>query len=229
MRELYTIDRKTLEGIRDVQTNHVLVKIDDPNEYRKTKGGIYIWVDPTECGDRVKADNADRHGIVQKVCKRLFFDPEDPGTKSLEFDVDIEVKEGDRVWFNYLDGLNCVEFHCEGVTYKLLKYDSLVLVKNESGIKTLNGYVLVEPIYEKEKTFLYMDKKKDVTKGKVAYIGTPNKRYRTPGISDDPRVKVGHTVVIRQKYEVNLEDKLHRFLDGDYRLVRGCDICGILN
>lgn len=75
--------------------------------------------------------------------------------ESVLFDVDIEPKEGDTVFFNYMQHYDCYEnnrFIEDGDTDLLLmKYDSLILshhLNNLNSVRPLNGLVLIEPIDE---------------------------------------------------------------------------------
>lgn len=233
MTEVYRIDKNTIDNIKWLRTNYVLVKIDDPNEYRRTKGGIYLYIDTIV--DRMEFAN--RHGIVVKICNKLRFNQDEGDINSIEYDTDIEIKEGDRVWFVYLDGLNCVEFDVQEpyedgfrfVKYKMLRYDSLRVKKDESEIRTLNGYVLTEPFMETIKSTLFLNKKQNLYKGIVAYTGTSNRRYKTPSLHDDPSIKAGDTILINHPYINMLEDKVHKYFDKEYRIVKGSDIICKLN
>jgi len=242
MREIYRVSQETIDNIKSIRQNYVLIKIDDPNEYRRTASGIYLYVAPDTSQDASQyvddAKHANRHGIVIKVCDRLKFNQDMADIRSLEYDVDIEVKEGDRVWFSYLEGLNCVEFYVDNpdkeavnrfVAYKMIRYDSLRVKKDENGIRTLNGYFLIEPVYEELSTTVFMEKEKIISKGIIRHKGTPNKQYKTPGLCDDSTIKIGDTVLIKSRFENYLEDSIHKYFDKEYRVVKGCDVLVRIN
>jgi hypothetical protein len=81
---------------------------------------------------------------------------------SVLYDVDIEPKIGDRVYFNYMQHYECYQrgawIETEKGDVLLMSYDSLIL-SHESDkpktIKPLNGLVLIEPLeFDKEKNKL---------------------------------------------------------------------------
>ena len=229
-------------------TNYVLVKIDDPNEYRKTEGGIYLYVDQ----DVDTAMHANRHGTVVSVCKKLHyvnrsrketFQGKDVnvGVDSVEYDSDIDVVKGDRVFFSYLDGLNCNEFvesefsiHNEvkiHFSYKLLRYDSLRVCWRGDEVMGLNGYYLIEPTEETTSKLILLQKKNPlVSMGIVRAVSKPNRIRLTPGNKEIPEgvVKVGDKVAIRSKYLNWFEDSLHKKFDKPLRIINSSDIFGVL-
>jgi co-chaperonin GroES (HSP10) len=226
--------------------NYVLIKIDNPAEYFKTDSGIYIYVD----SEVPVAHHANRNGIVVSVCEHLNFSQNSYAWNNIqgkeykidylngvETDRDIEIVPGDRVWFSYLDGLNCKEYaqlEFEEINaikiqykYKLLKHDSLRLMEHEGIKQTLNGYVLVEPIIEKKSELLeVVDKKKDFNKGIVRYMGTPNRTYKTKTNFDDFDFKPGDTIYFKN-YNVEFEYAYLKQIKENIWTVRGCDIMAV--
>jgi co-chaperonin GroES (HSP10) len=242
--------------------NQVLIKIDNPTEYFKTKSGIYIYVD-TEVP---VARTSNRNGVVVSVCDHLKFTREYDWTslngkeyrtdrEGVEYDTDIEIETEDRVWFSYHDGLNCIQYEqlepeeVDGIQihyqYKLLKYDSFRFVQKKDGTrKTLNGYVLVEPVIEKQSLIIdgvstpscidVIITKKDINgdvinnfnRGTVKYMGTPNKAYKTPKNHDDFDFNVGNIIYFKN-YNVEFEYGYLKQLKENLWTVRGCDVMAV--
>jgi co-chaperonin GroES (HSP10) len=220
-RQIYIIDQDTVNKFKAV-TNYVFIKIDDPNEYRKTKGGIYLYFNP----ELNRAKDTDRHGIVMSVCKTLFFDKEDYET--VEFDVDIDVEVGDRVWFAPMDGANCDTFYCENDKYLLLKYDTLRFVHKKNGeVFGLNGNLLVKPIFEEEKFIIHTIKRENRKKGIVVYPYSNIRDIVSEG-NIYPDFNKDEIVLLDRDWDIRLEDQANQYLDEEFRVIRGCDVCAIL-
>jgi co-chaperonin GroES (HSP10) len=73
------------------------------------------------------------------------------------YDVPIEVKVGDMVYFDYMQHYDCYQYQrfieTELGDMLLMRYDSLILAHSEENpqdIKTLNGLILIEKEAEKE-------------------------------------------------------------------------------
>jgi|ERR1035441_9088654 co-chaperonin GroES (HSP10) len=246
--------------------NYVLVKIDDPNEYRVTEGGIFLSVIEGEGTEAPLSKDINRFGIVISICNRLRFNTSSrtqttrkgdlnvAAYDTLENDVDIEVRVGDVVWYSFISGNNCDEFVTTEVekdkydrpiryTYKLLRYDSLRLIRRGNSIKTLNGNVIIRPkenIVESSLELVHakyelpsgdvFDSKLDTLRGEVVYSGTPNKSYRAPQFSDGEGVSSGDHIVcmIAPNMIRNFEYSLHGKFEKGLRIVRGCDVFGVL-
>ena len=166
---------------------------DDPND--KTS-----WV----------ADLAETCMRVYKVPQKLYFNPEDG--KSMDWETEMELQEGDLVWSNPIEALNAITLVCEGKLYKLIPYQDCYVCKRkktthrqtrlrEDGypgneiriVKTeewvpfcLNGFVLCKEVHKESLSYLDVttEDKIDMTKGIVAYYGSCNARYRFPEHSD---------------------------------------------
>lgn len=62
----------------------------------------------------------------------------------------------------------------------------------------LNGYVLLEPLYLENKSFLAVDKQGDVdkTRGIVRFVGKPNREYVRESYVDFPELNLGDEVLL---------------------------------
>lgn len=179
-----------------IPLNHILVKMLHTSEGIKTKGGITIGFNLetvyAEGDNSWCADLAECYAETYKVPDNLFYDPDDPNT--MDIDTDMELQVGDMVWFSILESKNSPEVICDGELYKSLPYaDCYVakrIIKEEPPITgrigstftfrlPLNGYVLCEPCYESKLSDLdtLSEKKADMTRGVIKFIGTPPKGY----------------------------------------------------
>ena len=236
--------KKQIESLKP-NTNYVLIKIDDPNEYRVTESGIFLHSDAT----LPSSEHANRMGVVVSVCDKLAFstkgriittpngDLNTPAIDSLENDTDLEVQKGDRVWFGFISGLNCTEFVTEEfetdkydrklrITYKLLKYDQLRLRQRGDEYRTLNGNVIVKLDEQEVKSSLKIEKELNITVGTVKFSGTPNRAYKVPSYSDGEGVDAGDRIIMNVKSNMDrpFEYPIHGKLEKGLRVIRGCDV-----
>jgi len=171
------LTKKELERA-EIPMNHVLVKVTFRAEGAKTKGGIVIGfnedVNYAEDDSFWSADLAEIRGEVVKVPQKLYFNPDDP--KSMDWECDMELRVGDRVWYSVLEAKNSVQLLCDGILYKSVPYTDCYVAKRKIDDLTdcpamkgldiskigktitseellqleticLNGYVLCSPVY----------------------------------------------------------------------------------
>lgn len=181
-------NRTYVNDISRLRTDNgwVLVKVN--TEPKKTKTGIIVGFNPdtlysTGEDDRSShpADVAEVKGTVIKVPDKLIFEKSD---YSMDWETEIEIKEGDEVWFNYLDSLNADEVN----DMKLIPYQSIYFIKRDE-IIPVNGYCLFE-IPEPEEPWM----KKDHSYGIVWAVGKPNKKYQYKEWRDGIDLKKGDKV-----------------------------------
>ena len=209
----------TVENIDVVKAGYgtILVKPLKENNYVKV-GDSKVYIDTTF----QKEKHAVTCGEVVSVCDVL---PE-------ELRTDIEVKVGDIVYFHYLCTLNAVRDNkylvCKGTPYYSVPYESLYVAKRESQvilgkntqIVCLNGFVLVKPQMKYASNKIgkvllpdSMMKEEKISRGEVAFIGTPLK-------GDKALVKRGDSIIFRKSSSVPLQYGLHASFDGDSKYYR---------
>jgi len=191
-------------------------------EGKKTKGGIvYGFDEDVSFADEENSWEADVAQVcarVYKVPQELYYNREDQ-TNSMPWLCDMEVEVGDMLWYNVMESRNAVAVECEGKAYKIIPYRDCYVVKREitpydqDGIPwrfalltrtdvkfvvPLNGYVLLEPLYKENKSFLAVDKKGEVdkTRGIVRFVGKPNKEYLNENYVDFLNLEVGDEVLL---------------------------------
>lgn len=182
----------------------MLIEIVHVNSKRVTKSGIIVVGD----GDFNPADHAQRVGVVRWV-------PEELNFKQTEVHCDMELQVGDKIWFDYMTGLNCVQYDVDGVEYKFMNYSDLYVADRDGRKIMLNGYCLFELVdAESDSPLAIKTGKKDARYGICKYAGKPNKRYTNAEWQDDERVDVGSKVIFSMP-PIMLEDSLHEeFAEG---------------
>jgi hypothetical protein len=98
----------------------------------------------------------------------------------------IETKPEDIIVITPSEAVNCPKVFINDVEYYLVNYFNIKVVKrpNKGGeingeydIIPINGYVVMEDVWKIEKLNFFEKKKLDMPKGKVKWVGTPNKGY----------------------------------------------------
>lgn len=164
------------------------------------------------------ADHAVRHGVV-RMCNYK---------KVLEYDgysIQICVKPGDEVWFDYYSGMNAPLLKYRSGWYYIMRYSDLLVRKREWEVYPLNGYVLCDTIKENIEIgngiTLVMNKPVLFNKAKLTHVG------QLPYYEDDFEhiVPPIGAVIYTKKPIIMLEDNLHLFLDGKpHRVLKLDDI-----
>ena len=157
---MITID--TIEGFKPLN-NFVL--LGNPTSTEKI-GGLFI--DTTyKPEDHVEIINE-----VIAVPERLKFN---------EWETEMQLKVGDKVWVNYLSIIKGERVQVGGEVYVLVPYEKIILTKRGDDLVMLNGYVLIEPVLEETQQsgiiILLKQAKQASQRGYVRHMGIPNKRY----------------------------------------------------
>jgi len=224
----------SLESV-EMKSNYVLVMPTRANDEYKMADGNVLYIDTTY----EKEQHAVTSGIVFKVPEKLQFNLE--GNK-LDFDVSMDLKEGDEVFHHYLASKHCIEYGkyviYEGILMLMVNYDQLYAAKrqieetNEFDVVMLNGYVLIEPeIEEKPEVNIkgytlpeYLFNRASGQFGTVKYIGSPVKEYRDPDYRDfdDSKVDIspGDRIFFIQNNDIPLEYEIHRSFEGKQEFFR---------
>jgi len=170
-----------------------------PSDEIRTKSGHVLYLD-VRFEEYLHAQTA---GIVSHAPEKLRFNG-DPERNSMDFDTDIEVKEGDVVIFNYLAAkLARKEGRILDGGMLLIPYDKIYVAMRGDEVIPVNGHILVEPEYETvESTVIIPDSNIDRSKqlGRILYAGKPNKGYRNDLFvkgftSPDTPVNVGQRIL----------------------------------
>lgn len=159
---------------------------------------------------------------------------------SMDFDTEIEVQVGDKVYFNYSNHIAGSEEKKEfnsptGEKLILMPYDSLYVAVRGDECIPLNGYIYVKPLRYSIEDLQNMrktahgwkkpPKKGDIRKGwgVVEMVGSPNKGYLDyPDAIDSTDIRAGQTVLFRKTLSFDMEWSYHKtlFQDTIYRMQR---------
>lgn len=202
------------EGILPV--NHVLVEAEEPQDGRKTKGGIICGFNEdvvyAEGSDSHAADMVVPYGKVYKLPESLYYNEDD--NNSMNWETEMELQVDDMVWFSIMESYNAVTLRCEGKLYKILPYADLFVAKREywvdkwSGstkratkVICLNGIVLCQTLNKKKISELdhVSESQIDPTRAIVKFIGEPNKRYKHPSYNDHKDLRVDDEVLLANR------------------------------
>lgn len=220
--------------IKRISKNHVLVEVTCLRHKRVPFGnGMSVIVDP----GFAKEQHAQTHGIVREVPEALYFNDKD--IHGVEFDTDIEVQEGDKVFFHYLQINKAVSgnryIYKDGKFFIFIKYDSLFCGIRNDEIVMFNGWMLLEPIelaVDEAKNYittLPKDRQEhDPLMGKIKHVGAPVKQYFFPGETDEGiNVKEGDTVIFLPHSDIPLEYPMHQSLTEKYFRVQRKELLSI--
>ena len=151
---------------------------------------------------------------------------------SMPFDTDLEIKEGDRVMFNWVYHLDKPELFGKNL---LIPYSELFCRINDGEIYPLNGRIIIEQI--KQDVVLggvKVAEKRSNTEGVVRYAGCVNRHYLTLPMQaeyiDDSDIQVGTHVYFQNNGLSRVEYQLYKDVV-DFELWTGFrkDILGLKN
>ena len=169
-----------------------------------------------------------------------------PIENSMPWKTDMEVREGDIIWCDFVEIFNAVKrnrvVYCEDKTYYLISYDKIYCAKSEKELKILNGWVFVEPIEygqtkpqeiaERSGLKLVHIEKHEAPEdrfGIVRFIGKPIEEYVNLDQSDTDEISVGDTILLKFKFNRRLEHQTHLiFSDKMLAVTRRPWIAGII-
>ncbi len=140
-----------------------------------------------------------------------------------EWETEMQLKVGDKVWVNYLSIIKGERVQVGGEVYVLVPYEKIILTKRGDDLVMLNGYVLIEPVLEETQQsgiIILLKKAKQASqRGYVRHMGIPNKRYTDEAHTDEIDIKLGDMVGLKHGYNSKLESSYHQII-GDYWVVQ---------
>lgn len=171
-------------------SNLVIVHIPHKNKDTRTKSGIYVVGDM----DYKPQDHAERWGFVYRVCDRLSYGV---GVKNtMPWKTEVEISEGDKVWFDMREALYATTYDVDGEWYKVFRYEFLhVAIKPSGEVVPLNGYVLFEEYEHRPDSAILLSTNVDTRFAIARYIGEPNESYIIGLYSDDILIEEGDHVL----------------------------------
>lgn len=220
--------------VERIPNNYVLVEIDSLfHDKILFKDGGEFHIDPTF--DPEKHHNTS--GIVHTVPDSLYFNLTDMEF-SMEYDVPIELKEGDKVFFHYLQISHAISGNMlltiKGKLHVFVRYDSCFCALRGDDMIMLNGWMLLLPYGNAEtlesdiiETKIPKDRRKPhPLKGEIVQIGNPVNRYLWNNHESDKNINVslGDKVMFLPHSDIPLEYGLHQKLDKVYYRVQRKDL-----
>ena len=219
--------RKTLNG-------YVLIKLDKENDSIKLKNGVELYLDISFEPEK----NATVTGTIWGMPSHLQYTGR---PKDMPWETPMEAKIGDKCIIFYLSVINALKpsekrYIIEGDDrYILIQYQYLYCLIRDGKIIPINGYVLIEQIEDPSITsererlsklnmeLVITEKRnsREVTYGRVKYVGTPNRQYVDSEHTDEGvDVGVGDVVLIRRTNDIPLQYDLHQRVNEGKPLLR---------
>lgn len=217
------------------QNNYVLIEIN-----LDIKLGGNFMLDMTYNPELVPTS-----GIVRSVPSNLINQRDVDGRLDqdhhIEWVGDIDIKEGDVVVFDYLQAIRALGWKLRDILdtfsdfgnwqiidnklHIFLDYEVLYLRIRDGEIKTLNGYVIIEPL-KLNNTFI-QDKEYNLRNGICKYTGTPNHSY-TDETKHIIMPKQGDEIVFMDFANIVLEPKYYGIFTDVYWVTQGYRVIGKL-
>ena len=219
--------------------NYVLAELDAIYNETIDAGGVELILDTSYEKERHSAVNA----IVVSTPKDLYYSPE-ASDQSIEFDTEMELEMGDKIFFHYLAISNALEegrvFNKNGKFYIFLKYDRIFCAERNGYVFGINGWLLINPIVvenEYEGSGLeiqeHLKNQESLQEGTIAYTSSPLMQYKFEKRygSELDTLNTGDNIVFSQDSDIPIEYELHQSIDSKKRYFRlqRKDILGTYN
>lgn len=219
-----------------IKANYVLIKPE--KDIEQLKSGLLIGSDK-----KTEARNYDITGEILAIPNSLIFRGDlanelrkrtngnftDDDIKvlqniingSMEYETSIEVKPGDKVWFDYLAHINAntdqkvvkVDGYGECI---LVEYSRLVIREREGIKKPINGWVFIKKILEEPITSGGILKSANdnlvrKNRAEIVLLGEPIEQYLSAMHSDNffSKVRAGQQVIYNEAIATPIEYSLH--------------------
>lgn len=211
-----TIEPYELDSIDNIEMKNSLVLVEvEPEKVKKTVGGILVEGAETHNW----AGHSIREGVVVKVPDRIVCIEGNENT--MQWECDIEIEEGDSVWFDVKESRNAWQFEYQGRQFKSIRYDGIILKRDKKNrVVMCNGNILLRKV-NKSESDLAPTAKQDKTRGIIHAIGKPVIRWRIEENSGELRTDTGYeeletgqeVYIKKPQYIWDLEDYAHAVFD----------------
>lgn len=157
----------------------------------------------------------------------------------IEWECDIDLKEGDTVVFDYLMAIKNLGFKLQDIKNEyddwgrwviidgklniFMNYDNLYMRIRDGEFTTLNGYVIIKP--EKEKSLFIKANEFNLRKGICKFTGKANKSY----FDKDKHTlmpKEGEQIIFMDHANIKLTPKYYKLFSEELWLTPGYRIIG---
>jgi co-chaperonin GroES (HSP10) len=220
--------------VERIPASYVLIELDALFYNKITlRSGDDLIIDPTYEPEK----HHQTSGIVKAVPDSLYFQKFDMEF-SMEYKVPVEIKEGDKVFFHYLQISSAISnnhlLKIDGKQHIFIRYDQCFCALRDDKFVMLNGWMLLEPINQKDKPKpKYIDprlpkdrQEKNPLRGKILHLGESVTEYLWGGEETDIGIDVdaGDVVTFLPHSDIPLEYNLHRTLKNVYYRVQRKDL-----
>lgn len=204
--------------IENISANWLVIK---PHNLEKIGN---LWIP-----DNANKDMLSFSGTIKSMCKSLRY--QDGTNHTMLWDVDIELKVGDTVWYNPLCNIEAQPrskqnhygeargFEEDGEYFMFVHYQDIFVAKRGDDIICPNGFILAEPVkdFKDSKIILINGQKSFKNRCIIRHLGNPVKEYKfgkEEGVPiDDLSIKSGDEVLITPNGGILL-DEARKEIDG---------------
>jgi hypothetical protein len=189
----------------EVLNNHVLVKPDEDFRFK----GSFLVSDEFEPMQHVAVT-----GVVKGICNELYFrkleksksevasrNHQKAHARSVDYDIDIEVSEGDRVWYRYTVWTDPNNLYQDDLVFR---YDQLYAKEVDGVLYPLNGWIFI--------------KDNDDNTAEVVAVGSAVRSYLHSRDGNYPLPKVGQVIGYNKSFASKIEFPLWDTLGGVKRI-----------
>jgi len=229
----------TIKDISNISggINRVVIRIDDLNNSIDLKDGKKLLLE-TKFNPQ---DHAPVIGTVVGLPSMLYFNKKDP-TESMEWETDMELEIGDKVYMEYLSVLRAMGtefdkasaypvpewFKHDGKYHIIIHYSKIYFKIKDNEIVPINGYCIAKPIKTpvKETFGLVLvgnEYKRSSKWGEIIYVGKPCKDFVDDRYKDKGEVNPGDIVLFGRWSNIRVEYELHQTIlkeDGEYAVIQ---------
>ncbi len=140
---------------------------------------------------------------------------------SCEWEMEDVLEVGDFVWMRFLGAWSFENEPWREVApgHYLISMNEITAAKRGDQIVCVNGYMLVEPVYDIESVG-FMGNSGAVL-CKVNHIGKPNKRHMIRDFVDHGEVEVGDVIVYRRFGAIKLEEEARQYFGDNVHRLEG--------
>lgn len=201
------------------------------NDEYQFKSGEKIYIDVTYEEEQHAATECE----IISVPDKLFYSTDKKHRdRSVNFDTDMEIQPGDKVYIHYLASITAIKDQKsltddEGNIYYFINYHDLFASTRGEKVIMLNGYIAVEPV--KDENYQvgslieipdYLKNKSSERIGKVVFVGSKLRGYQfIPDACDDNYdVKPGDLIAYTKNSDIPMQYDIHKSFQGDKTLYR---------
>lgn len=209
----------------------MLIRATRRNDEYEFKNGKKIFIDITYEEEKHAATECE---VVSAPDKLFYSTDKNRRHRSTNFDTDVEIQRGDKVFIHYLATITAIQdkksiTDDQGSIYYFIKYHDLFAATRGEEVIMLNGYIAVEPVkdenYQLDGIIIVPDslrQKNSERIGRVKFVGSKLRGYQfTPNSCDDNYdVNPGDLIAYTKDSDISMQYDIHRSFQGGDNLFR---------